>query len=207
MLADWPRAVARAATIPGCACHDPSPQLHATQQHPPDPPVRPDRRHLRQIELALGVFHPTGTTAVQIDGAGRPSAHSKCCGRSINCGAAVAPTRCSSRWPVTAPGRRPDGAIFSGTRRADLPVRRCRACTWTTLPTDITFGIGPAGTSRDLAVAMAVDAGAQRGAADCADAPGGGSRRSWSFLPGDLSRRWDPLRPLCDDALYDPDGL
>ena len=67
------------------------------------------------------------------------------------------------------------------------------------METDVTFGIGPAGTGKTyLAVAAAVDA-FERDAVEAGERLG--------FLPGDLSQKVDPyLRPLYD-ALFDLFGF
>jgi phosphate starvation-inducible PhoH-like protein len=73
------------------------------------------------------------------------------------------------------------------------------------LATDITFGIGPAGTGKTfLAVACAVDALERQGVQRIVlTRPAVEAGERLGFLPGDLAQKVDPyLRPLYD-ALYD----
>ncbi len=93
------------------------------------------------------------------------------------------------------------------TRRADLQGRTAnqREYLKNILSTDITFGIGPAGTGKTyLAVAAAVDA-LERDAVKrlVLTRPAVEAGERLGFLPGDLAQKVDPyLRPLYD-ALYD----
>ncbi len=93
------------------------------------------------------------------------------------------------------------------TRRADTQGRTSnqREYLKNILSTDITFGIGPAGTGKTyLAVAAAVDA-LERDAVKrlVLTRPAVEAGERLGFLPGDLAQKVDPyLRPLYD-ALYD----
>jgi phosphate starvation-inducible PhoH-like protein len=93
------------------------------------------------------------------------------------------------------------------TRRADLKGRtpNQRAYLRNILASDITFGLGPAGTGKTyLAVACAVDA-LERDAVKriVLTRPAVEAGERLGFLPGDLAQKVDPyLRPLYD-ALYD----
>jgi len=93
------------------------------------------------------------------------------------------------------------------TRRADLQGRtqNQRDYLKNILSSDITFGIGPAGTGKTyLAVAAAVDA-LERDAVKrlVLTRPAVEAGERLGFLPGDLAQKVDPyLRPLYD-ALYD----
>jgi phosphate starvation-inducible PhoH-like protein len=93
------------------------------------------------------------------------------------------------------------------TRRADLRGRTPNQVQYLRqmLASDISFGIGPAGTGKTfLAVACAVDA-LERGAVQriVLTRPAVEAGEKLGFLPGDLAQKVDPyLRPLYD-ALYD----
>ncbi len=97
------------------------------------------------------------------------------------------------------------------TRRADLHGRtpRQRQYLQNILESDITFGVGPAGTGKTyLAVACAVDA-LERDAVKriVLVRPAVEAGERLGFLPGDLAQKVDPyLRPLYD-ALYDLMGF
>jgi phosphate starvation-inducible protein PhoH and related proteins len=109
---------------------------------------------------------------------------------------------------VAAPA---DDAPVLHTRRRDLHGRTPRQVQYLRqiLETDLTFGIGPAGTGKTyLAVACAVDAferDAVKRIVLVRPAVEAGERLG--FLPGDLAQKVDPyLRPLYD-ALYDLMGF
>ncbi|MEZ5650183.1 MAG: PhoH family protein [Burkholderiaceae bacterium] len=93
------------------------------------------------------------------------------------------------------------------TRRSDLQGRtpRQREYLRSILSSDVTFGVGPAGTGKTyLAVACAVDA-LERDAVKriILTRPAVEAGERLGFLPGDLAQKVDPyLRPLYD-ALYD----
>jgi phosphate starvation-inducible PhoH-like protein len=93
------------------------------------------------------------------------------------------------------------------TRRPDLRGRTPNQVQYLrqVLATDITFGIGPAGTGKTfLAVACAVDALERQGVQRIVlTRPAVEAGERLGFLPGDLAQKVDPyLRPLYD-ALYD----
>lgn len=104
-----------------------------------------------------------------------------------------------------------DGALVLNTRRNDLRARTPNQSVYlqNIADTDITFGIGPAGTGKTyLAVACAVDA-LERSAVQriVLTRPAVEAGERLGFLPGDLTQKVDPyLRPLYD-ALYDLMGF
>jgi hypothetical protein len=111
----------------------------------------------------------------------------------------ISKRRCA--WP-----RNSTSTTASSSSTARAPARR--RPTW---PTDITFGIGPAGTGKTyLAVAKRrCDALRTRPgqAASCWTRPAVEAGERLGFLPGDLAQKVDPyLRPLYD-ALYDLMGF
>jgi phosphate starvation-inducible PhoH-like protein len=117
-------------------------------------------------------------------------------------GAAVPPSGASSN-PL------PDVVLH--TRRPDLRGRTPNQVQYLhqVLATDITFGIGPAGTGKTfLAVACAVDALERQGVQRIVlTRPAVEAGERLGFLPGDLAQKVDPyLRPLYD-ALYDLMGF
>jgi len=97
------------------------------------------------------------------------------------------------------------------TKRADLKPRSINQAHYLDCiaSSDITFGIGPAGTGKTyLAVAMAVDA-LQRSTVQriVLTRPAVEAGERLGYLPGDLTQKIDPyLRPLYD-ALYDLMGF
>jgi phosphate starvation-inducible PhoH-like protein len=97
------------------------------------------------------------------------------------------------------------------TRRAELQARTPNQVQYLQqmLASDITFGIGPAGTGKTyLAVACAVDALERQGVQRIVlTRPAVEAGERLGFLPGDLAQKVDPyLRPLYD-ALYDLMGF
>ena len=97
--------------------------------------------------------------------------------------------------------------VVLNTRRADLRGRTPNQVQYLRqiLASDITFGIGPAGTGKTfLAVACAVDALERQGVQRIVlTRPAVEAGERLGFLPGDLAQKVDPyLRPLYD-ALYD----
>jgi phosphate starvation-inducible PhoH-like protein len=113
--------------------------------------------------------------------------------------------------PVTTlPDEAPEGPTLQ-TRRADLQGRTPNQVRYLQhiMGSDLTFGIGPAGTGKTfLAVACAVDA-LERSAVQriVLTRPAVEAGERLGFLPGDLSQKVDPyLRPLYD-ALYDLMGF
>jgi phosphate starvation-inducible PhoH-like protein len=114
---------------------------------------------------------------------------------------------------VPAPPGEPaaDPAPVLQTRRADLQGRTPNQVQYLRqmLSSDITFGIGPAGTGKTyLAVACAVDALERQGVQRIVlTRPAVEAGERLGFLPGDLAQKVDPyLRPLYD-ALYDLMGF
>ena len=102
-------------------------------------------------------------------------------------------------------------AIVLHTRRSELSGRTAnqRQYLRQMLASDITFGIGPAGTGKTyLAVACAVDALERQGVQRIVlTRPAVEAGERLGFLPGDLAQKVDPyLRPLYD-ALYDLMGF
>jgi phosphate starvation-inducible PhoH-like protein len=106
-----------------------------------------------------------------------------------------------------APTPTPTPDLVLHTRRPDLRGRTPNQVQYLrqVLATDITFGIGPAGTGKTfLAVACAVDALERQGVQRIVlTRPAVEAGERLGFLPGDLAQKVDPyLRPLYD-ALYD----
>src|SRR5690606_27600227 len=110
---------------------------------------------------------------------------------------------------------RPGGAVGSGlvihTRRRDVRARGDNQAAYARAmrESDLTFGIGPAGTGKTyMAVAAAVEAltaDAVRRMVLVRPAVEAGERLG--FLPGDMSQKVDPyLRPMYD-ALYEMMGF
>jgi phosphate starvation-inducible protein PhoH and related proteins len=122
---------------------------------------------------------------------------------------AVAELVPSTARPADAPS--PDEPIVLHTRHAELSGRTPNQVQYLRqmLASDITFGIGPAGTGKTfLAVACAVDA-LERNAVQriVLTRPAVEAGERLGFLPGDLAQKVDPyLRPLYD-ALYDLMGF
>ena len=118
--------------------------------------------------------------------------------------------------PASMPTRefRADGVVSEivlHTRRADLRGRTPNQVRYLQqmLASDITFGIGPAGTGKTyLAVACAVDALERQSVQRIVlTRPAVEAGERLGFLPGDLAQKVDPyLRPLYD-ALYDLMGF
>ena len=111
-----------------------------------------------------------------------------------------------------AGGAPPDAApVVLHTRHNDLAGRTANQVQYLQqmLASDITFGIGPAGTGKTfLAVACAVDALERHGVQRIVlTRPAVEAGERLGFLPGDLAQKVDPyLRPLYD-ALYDLMGF
>ncbi len=104
-----------------------------------------------------------------------------------------------------------DGGPTLSTRRADLRPRSANQARFLDqiASSDITFGVGPAGTGKTyLAVACAVDA-LERSTVQriVLTRPAVEAGEKLGYLPGDLSQKVDPyLRPLYD-ALYELMGF
>ena len=113
--------------------------------------------------------------------------------------------------PGSADGPPSIAEVVLRTRRSDLRGRTPNQVRYLQqiLATDITFGIGPAGTGKTfLAVACAVDALERQGVQRIVlTRPAVEAGERLGFLPGDLAQKVDPyLRPLYD-ALYDLMGF
>jgi phosphate starvation-inducible PhoH-like protein len=115
---------------------------------------------------------------------------------------------------MAAPQRQaevPVTEVVLHTRRTDLRGRTANQVRYLQqmLASDITFGIGPAGTGKTfLAVACAVDALERQSVQRIVlTRPAVEAGERLGFLPGDLAQKVDPyLRPLYD-ALYDLMGF
>lgn len=174
--------------------------------------------HLRDIELALGVhisrrgaaFSFTGPrTGIQeardllkdlYERASKPLS-------TTTLKQALSPQRSSAKSAAESE----QSEVVLHTRRTDLAGRTAnqRQYLRQMLSSDITFGIGPAGTGKTfLAVACAVDALERQGAQRIVlTRPAVEAGERLGFLPGDLAQKVDPyLRPLYD-ALYDLMGF
>jgi phosphate starvation-inducible PhoH-like protein len=182
--------------------------------------------HLRSIETALGVTLARRDAAFRIEGprdavdrtvalldrlyalAGSPIGE-----RALQSALAQATAPAAD-----APGAAPAGGvpaegepIVLHTRHAELSGRTPNQVRYLRqmLASDITFGVGPAGTGKTfLAVACAVDALERHGVQRIVlTRPAVEAGERLGFLPGDLAQKVDPyLRPLYD-ALYDLMGF
>ncbi|MEY3473960.1 MAG: hypothetical protein RL087_418, partial [Pseudomonadota bacterium] len=184
--------------------------------------------HLRAVESALGVRIARRGSALSIDGPAAAGERARellralyaRAGRPIGVqtlqlalvqarGESEAATEAAEGAADARPGTGP--SLVLHTRRADLAGRTPRQVQYLRqmLSTDITFGIGPAGTGKTfLAVACAVDA-LERHAVQriVLTRPAVEAGERLGFLPGDLAQKVDPyLRPLYD-ALYDLMGF
>jgi phosphate starvation-inducible PhoH-like protein len=181
--------------------------------------------HLREIEAAMSVRLERRGDDFQVHGprADAQRALALLCGlheraaRPIGARTlqlALAEARASGRSAdasdVGAPQVEPSEIVLH-TRRSDLRGRTPNQLRYLRqiLDTDITFGIGPAGTGKTfLAVACAVDALERQGVQRIVlTRPAVEAGERLGFLPGDLAQKVDPyLRPLYD-ALYDLMGF
>ncbi len=121
--------------------------------------------------------------------------------------AARSPASASAEPPAAEATPEPAPDVVLHTRRSDLRGRTANQVQYLRqiLASDITFGIGPAGTGKTfLAVACAVDALERQGVQRIVlTRPAVEAGERLGFLPGDLAQKVDPyLRPLYD-ALYD----
>ncbi|UDF35796.1 UNVERIFIED_ORG: PhoH family protein [Shinella sp. XGS7] len=179
--------------------------------------------HLRQIEAALGLritrrheqFRLEGPKAAAQRGQALLEALYERARRAIpaetlqlaiaealaDLGAAPARERAAAGAPAAGEG------LVLRTRRADLAGRTPNQHQYLRqiLASDISFGVGPAGTGKTyLAVAYAAQL-LERGAVDriILSRPAVEAGERLGFLPGDMKEKVDPyLRPLYD-ALYD----
>jgi len=182
--------------------------------------------HLRTIEGALGVMLARRDASFRIDG---PRDGVERCVRLLDALYAVAAAPIGERalqlalmkYAATVPGGPQAPTVLAGsdadadvvlhTRHADLRGRTPNQVQYLQqmLATDITFGIGPAGTGKTfLAVACAVDALERHGVQRIVlTRPAVEAGERLGFLPGDLAQKVDPyLRPLYD-ALYELMGF
>jgi phosphate starvation-inducible PhoH-like protein len=188
----------------------------------------PFDEHLRAIEAALGVVLVRRGAHFSIDGPREPAGRAvqllkdlyASAGQPIEpaalqlalAGARTGPVAGGAAGPAAAPPGADDrDGIVLHTRRAHLAGRTPNQVQYLRqiLGSDITFGIGPAGTGKTfLAVACAVDA-LERHAVEriVLTRPAVEAGERLGFLPGDLAQKVDPyLRPLYD-ALYDLMGF
>ncbi|MBX3636688.1 MAG: PhoH family protein [Rubrivivax sp.] len=185
--------------------------------------------HLRSIEAALGVTLARRDAAFRIDGPrdavdrtvavldrlyalaaspiGERTLQSALAQAAAPAGDPAAGPRDAAAGAAADEGE----AIVLHTRHADLSGRTPNQVRYLRqmLSSDITFGVGPAGTGKTfLAVACAVDALERHGVQRIVlTRPAVEAGERLGFLPGDLAQKVDPyLRPLYD-ALYDLMGF
>jgi phosphate starvation-inducible protein PhoH and related proteins len=177
--------------------------------------------HLRCIEAALGVKLSRRAEQISIDGPRAPAERALMLLKALHERAArpisaqtlqlaLAEALAQAAAPPATPSPAPAPLVLH-TRRADLAGRTPNQVQYLQqmLASDITFGIGPAGTGKTfLAVACAVDALERHGVQRIVlTRPAVEAGERLGFLPGDLAQKVDPyLRPLYD-ALYDLMGL
>ena len=179
--------------------------------------------HLRAVESALGVRLVRRGEALAIDGPAAASRKAETVLRALyaRAGRPIGPQVLQAalaemreepdRGAKASRQDGPDEELVLRTRRADLTGRTPRQVQYLRqmLGSDITFGIGPAGTGKTfLAVACAVDALERQGVQRIVlTRPAVEAGERLGFLPGDLAQKVDPyLRPLYD-ALYDLMGF
>jgi phosphate starvation-inducible PhoH-like protein len=177
--------------------------------------------HLRQIEAALGVtitrrgatFEVGGKRAAAERALGLLVSLHERAARPIDAQAlqlAIAQMQAEAAGGGAGVADASDVPVLH-TRRAELIGRTPNQVQYLKqmLSSDITFGIGPAGTGKTfLAVACAVDALERHGVQRLVlTRPAVEAGERLGFLPGDLAQKVDPyLRPLYD-ALYDLMGF
>lgn len=174
--------------------------------------------HLRDIELALGVQISRRGAAFSFTGPRAGIQEARDLLKDLY-ERASKPLSAASLRLALSPRRSPakssaepeESEVVLHTRRTDLAGRTAnqRQYLRQMLGSDITFGIGPAGTGKTfLAVACAVDALERQGAQRIVlTRPAVEAGERLGFLPGDLAQKVDPyLRPLYD-ALYDLMGF
>ena len=179
--------------------------------------------HLRSIEQALGVRLARRGAQLRIEGPRAQAERALALLQELHARAtrpigaqtlqlalagAMAGSQADGEPPQAASG---DTAPMLHTRRTDLQGRTPNQVQYLRqmLASDITFGIGPAGTGKTyLAVACAVDALERQGVQRIVlTRPAVEAGERLGFLPGDLAQKVDPyLRPLYD-ALYDLMGF
>jgi phosphate starvation-inducible PhoH-like protein len=175
--------------------------------------------HLRSIEAAFGVKLARRAEQISIDGPRAQAERALSLLKALHERAArpigaqalqLALAEALAQMPG-APAAQDPAPLVLHTRRADLAGRTPNQVQYLQqmLASDITFGIGPAGTGKTfLAVACAVDALERHGVQRIVlTRPAVEAGERLGFLPGDLAQKVDPyLRPLYD-ALYDLMGL
>ena len=177
--------------------------------------------HLRSIETALGVTLARRGDEISIDGPRAAAERTlvllaalyERSGRALGAQAlqlAIVQALASGDTPEGQAAPTSEAPVLH-TRRADLAGRTPNQVQYLKqmLGSDITFGIGPAGTGKTfLAVACAVDALERHGVQRLVlTRPAVEAGERLGFLPGDLAQKVDPyLRPLYD-ALYDLMGF
>jgi phosphate starvation-inducible protein PhoH and related proteins len=177
--------------------------------------------HLRSIETALGVTLARRGDEISIDGPRGAAERTLALlaalyersGRALGAQAlqlAIVQALASGDTSDGPAAATSDAPVLH-TRRADLAGRTPNQVQYLKqmLGSDITFGIGPAGTGKTfLAVACAVDALERHGVQRLVlTRPAVEAGERLGFLPGDLAQKVDPyLRPLYD-ALYDLMGF
>jgi len=175
--------------------------------------------HLRTVESALGVRLARRGEALAIDGPAAACRKAETVLRALysRAGRPIGPQVLQAALAeargeaASADGDGASDDLVLRTRRADLIGRTPRQVQYLRqmLTSDITFGIGPAGTGKTfLAVACAVDALERQGVQRIVlTRPAVEAGERLGFLPGDLAQKVDPyLRPLYD-ALYDLMGF
>ena len=176
-------------------------------------PIAPESLQLTLTEARAGLQGQPSTAAPAPVLAPSPTPTPKAMPQSL-------PTSTRNSTPtftptsIPAPELQADGPVSEivlHTRRADLRGRTPNQVRYLQqmLASDITFGIGPAGTGKTfLAVACAVDALERQSVQRIVlTRPAVEAGERLGFLPGDLGQKVDPyLRPLYD-ALYDLMGF
>jgi phosphate starvation-inducible PhoH-like protein len=161
----------------------------------------PAQRALALLEALYGhAEHPLPAEALQL-----ALAEARAAGATARPPAPAGFEPLAGEGALPGPESAPDVVLH--TRRSDLRGRTANQVQYLRqiLASDITFGIGPAGTGKTfLAVACAVDALERQGVQRIVlTRPAVEAGERLGFLPGDLAQKVDPyLRPLYD-ALYD----
>jgi phosphate starvation-inducible protein PhoH and related proteins len=179
--------------------------------------------HLRAIETALDVKLARHDATFRVEGERDAVAHTLALLDSLYAQASqplgerklqlalAAAQAAGAGQPVVDAAEAEARGLVLHTRHADLSGRTPNQLQYLQqmLSTDITFGIGPAGTGKTfLAVACAVDALERHSVQRIVlTRPAVEAGERLGFLPGDLAQKVDPyLRPLYD-ALYDLMGF
>ena len=180
----------------------------------------PMDEHLRTIEQALGVRLARRGAQLRIEGPRAQAERALALLQELHAratrpiGAQALQLALTGAMAAVQPSRDepvPGAPPVLHTRRAELQARTPNQVQYLQqmLASDITFGIGPAGTGKTyLAVACAVDALERQGVQRIVlTRPAVEAGERLGFLPGDLAQKVDPyLRPLYD-ALYDLMGF